>query len=189
MKKILGIVILGLFAVAAFSMRAFAADEICCQGMKMGKQGKMMEKTCGRMEKKMDLEEKFSHKAQLILENSTELGLSEDQIMKVKALKTSVKKSMIKSKADIDVLAIDIEEALKKDEIDVNSVNALIEKKYSLKGQEAKAMAGAYAELKMVLSKDQMKKLHEIWDKKKMEKGTHMMMEGKEERKNKMGTP
>jgi len=105
-------------------------------------------------------------------------------LQKVKALKMNVKKSAIKSDADVELLVLDIEEALAKDEVDVNGVNALIDKKYGIKSQEAKTLVGAYADLKRVLTKDQMKKLHDIWNKGKME-GKSEMMEGKEELKQK----
>jgi hypothetical protein len=177
MKKIFGVLILGLLTMAAFSMRAIADDEVCCPGMKMGMHDKM-----------------FTHKAQLIMENAAELGLSDDQVQKIKSLKMSVTKSMIKSDADVELLVLDIEAALEKEEIDVNSTSALIDKKYNIKSQEAKTLIGAYADLKKVLSKDQMKKLHEIWNKEKMKDSKCMMMGekgkmmgGKEENEHKMG--
>ena len=194
MKKIFGILILGVLMAAAFSMRAIADDEVCCPGMKTGMHGKMMGAMRERMDKKLDLDEMFSHKAHLIMENATELGLSDDQAQKINTLKMSVKKSMIKSDADVELLVLDIEAALEKDEVDVSSTNNLIDKKYSIKSQEAKILVGAYADLKKVLSKDQMKKLHEIWNKEKMADAKCMMTEAKgkmmgakEEREHKMG--
>jgi len=187
MKKILGVLAMGLLALAAFSTRAIADDQACCQGMKMGMQGKMMGAMQERMENKMDLDEMFFNKAHSIMENAAELGLSDDQLQKVKTLKTNTKKSMIKSDAEVEVLVLDIEAALEKDEIDVNNTTALIDKKYSIKSQEAKTLVGAYADLKNVLSKDQMKKLHDIWNRQKMEWGKRGMMEGKEMREHKMG--
>ena len=179
MKKILGVLTLGLFAMAAFSMRALADDEACCQGMKMGMHGEMMKGMHEGMEQKMDLDEMFTRKAHLITENATELGLSDEQLQKVKALKMSVRKSAIKSDADVELLVLDIEDALMKDEVDVNGVNALIDKKYGIKAQETKTLVSAYADLKRVLTKDQMKKLHDIWNKEKMGEGKCTMMQGK----------
>lgn len=186
MKKILGGLILGGLVAMVFSTPAFAEDEACCEGMKMGMHEKMMGAMHGGMSQKSGVEGMFNHKAQLIMENYVELGLSDEQRSKIKTLEINTKKSSIKNKAEIESLALDIEDALKKDEIDVNNVNALIDKKYSLKTQEAKTLVGAYAELKKALTKDQMKKLHEIWGKKKMDGGKCMMMEEKEKSKHKM---
>lgn len=179
MKRFLGVLMLGLFAVVAFSMRAFA-DDGCCQGMKKGMCGKMMGAMHGGMENKIDLDEMFSYKANLIMKNAVELGLSDDQVQKIKKLKMDTKKSMIRTDADVAVLILDIREALGKDEIDVNGTNALLDKNYSLKAQEAKTLVGAYAELKKILTKDQMKKLHDIWSRENMEEGKCMTMKGKE---------
>jgi periplasmic protein CpxP/Spy len=187
MKKILGVLILGLLAMATFSMQAVAEDKASCPGMTMGMHGKMMGAMQGGMEKKIDLNGMFSHKARFIMENAIELGLSDDQMQKIKLLKMNIKKSMIKSDADVEILVLDIEAALGKEEIDVNSVSTLIDKKYSIKLQEAKTLVSAYADLKKVLSKDQMKKLHEIWNKQKMAERKPMMMEGKKEPERKMG--
>lgn len=193
MKKIWGVLILVLFAVVAFSARVIADDEVCCPGMKTGMQGKMMGAMHERMEKKTDLDEMFYHKVHLIAKNAVELGLSDEQIQKIKTLNLNTKKSIIKSDADVELLVLDIEAGLGKDEIDVNSLNALIDKKYNLKSQEVKTLVGAYADLKKVLSKEQMKKLHEIRDKEKVEEGKCMMesktktIEGKEGREHAMG--
>jgi len=180
MKRILGVLILGLFAAAAFSMRAIADDAACCPGMKKGMHEKMMGAMHERMDKKIELEEMFFHKAGLIMKNAAELGLSDDQLQKVKTLKLDAQKSMIKADADVELLVLDIQAALEKDEIDVNNINSLIDKKYGIKSQAAKVFVGAYGELKKVLNKDQMKKLHEIWKKEKMQDGKCAMMEGKE---------
>jgi hypothetical protein len=121
------------------------------------------------------------------------LGLSDEQAQKVKLLKLNTEKGKIKSDAEVKSLGLDIEAALGKDEVDVKSTSALLEKKYSVKSQEAKALLGAYAELKKVLSKDQLKQLHDIWSKEEMGEGKCAMMKGKcsmmkgaEEREHKM---
>lgn len=183
MKKILGVLLLGLLGAAVFPVRSFAEE----QGMEMAMHEKMMGAMHGRMGQKNDLEEMFYHKTRLIMENAAELGLSDEQVQKIKTLELATKKSMIKSKADIELLALDIEDALKKDEIDVNNVNAVIDKKYGLKAQEAKTLVSACAEVKNVLNKDQMKKLRDIWKEKKAGEGKRMMMERKEESNRKTG--
>jgi len=187
MKKIFGVLILGLLTVAAFSMPARADDKAGCQGIKVGMHEKMPGVMREKTDKKIDLDEMFFHKAHLILENATELGLSDDQLQKIKRLKMSTKKSLIKSDAEVELLVLDIEEALENDEIDVGNINTLIDKKYNLKSQEAKTLLGAYADLKKVLSQDQMKKLHDIWNKQKCEGGKCVMMGAKEEHAHKMG--
>ena len=113
----------------------------------------------------------FLYKARLALAHASELGLNDDQIAKIKALEYAFKKSLIKEDADIKSLELDIREAIEKDAVDTNAVNSLIDKKYSVKADQAKEAVGAYANLKKILTKDQYDKLkemrhHGMWDKK-----------------------
>ncbi|NQV03860.1 MAG: hypothetical protein HQ532_00015, partial [Candidatus Omnitrophica bacterium] len=62
-------------------------------------------------------------------------------------------------KAEIDLIAIDIKAALWEDTIDLGSVNTLIDRKYELKKQKTKALVAAYAALKGMLTKEQIKNL------------------------------
>ena len=178
MKKAVAVLILGLCVWPVLSAQAFAEDRCCCRGMKMG-MGMGMQGGMDKMDK-MDLNEIFFRKVGLIKNNAALLGVSDEQMQKIKMIKSGLKKSMIKSDSEVDLLVIDIEEALGKEEIDMNGVNALIDKKYMVKSQAAKTLIGAYAELKKSLNKEQMKKLSEIWMKDEMKcdmKGG--MMEGK----------
>jgi len=104
----------------------------------------------------------FFHKARMILSHAAELGLSDDQISKIKALEYDFKKNLIKEKADIQLLGLDIRQALRKDEVDVKTVNSLIDQKYVLKAQEAKQIVQACLDLKKILSKEQAKELKEL---------------------------
>ena len=112
----------------------------------------------------------FFHKAHLALSHAAELGLSDDQVSKIKALEYTVKKNLIKEDADIKSLGLDIREAITKDTVDTNAVNSLIDQKYAKKAEKAKETVQAYANLKKILTKDQYDKLkemrhHAMWDK------------------------
>ena len=58
---------------------------------------------------------------------------------KVKDLKFSLKRQLITSKADIDLVVVDIKEKMMDDVLDVEAINILIDKKYELKKAKAKA--------------------------------------------------
>lgn len=133
----------------------------CCMGMMAGKgMGCPME-----AEGKMSLDEKFFSKAKFLLANAEELGLTQAQKDKVDAVKLKVKKSLTMKEAEIDVLAMDIMDMLKKDAVDLSAVNKIIDKKYDLKNQKAKELVAGYVELRGVLTKDQLAKAKEIWGK------------------------
>lgn len=188
MKKFYGVLIMGIIALAVLSSQARADDESCCKSMMGGMHEKMMGNMQqmmmggmkGKVKEKMDLEEKFLHKAHFIMMNAEELGLSDEQAQKLKTLKYNVKKSKIKNDADVELVALDIRQALDNEEVDTGALNTLIDKKYSIKSQAAKDLIASYADLKKLLTKDQMKKMKDIWGSKMKEKGKCMMMEGKQ---------
>ena len=111
------------------------------------------------------LEEKFCHKAHFILENEEDLGLSDEQIGKIKDLKLETRKDLIKKDAEIETLALDIKAKLSEDVIDTKSAGELIDRKYELKKEKAKAIVEAIASLKNTLTEEQRKKLKGLWKK------------------------
>lgn len=135
-------------------------------GMMMGKM-KGGDKSCHR---DGNFEDEFCDKAMMILKSQEELGLSDEQVKKIKDLKMLVKKDLIRKKADIDILAIDIKSAMREDVIDVNAVNALIDKKYEIKKEKAKSLVAALAVLKTLLTEEQRKKLKTLCGKEKGKK-------------------
>lgn len=103
------------------------------------------------------LENKFFHKLDLAIANDVKLGLSDEQFEKIKMLKLNTKKNMIKKRAEIDVLKIDIKAKLWEDTIDKKSINKLIDRKCEVKKEKAKALVDAYAQFKNILTKEQKK--------------------------------
>lgn len=108
------------------------------------------------------LDKKFVNKVRLALKNQKELGLSDEQYEKLKTLKMNTKKGLIKRKAEIDIIGVDIKGNLCEDPIDKKSTNKLIDQKYELKKAKAKALVEAYAAFQTILTDDQKKKLKEI---------------------------
>ena len=162
MKRIATVFVAVLCALALVSYAAFADQ---CS---MGKCDSMQK--CQKTWSKKGHDEMFFHKAHLALANAKELGLSDDQVSKIKALEYTFKKSLIKEDADIKSLGLDIKEAIEKDTVDINAVNSLIDKKYALKAVKAKEAVQTCVDLKTILTKDQYNKLkelrnHGIWNK------------------------
>ena len=104
----------------------------------------------------------FLHKARLAVKHAAELGLTDDQVSKIKALEYTLKKGLIKEKADIKSIGLDIREALGKDVVDTSAINILIDKIYAVKAQIAKEDIQAYANLRTIITKDQCNKLKEM---------------------------
>ena len=133
---------------------------------------------CETKDRHFDLEDKFFKKAGMILSNKEELGLSDEQVNKVKELKMNTKKDLIRKDAEIEILALEIKSEMWKDPADTVAVNKLVDKKYDLKKETTKALVAGCAALKDVLTKDQKAKLKELWKKCKEEKPKCPMMKG-----------
>ncbi|MCQ9206365.1 MAG: hypothetical protein NG740_00565 [Omnitrophica bacterium] len=151
-KKLIGIVAVVALVFGALALTAFADG----YGKEEGYHGKG---------KGGGFEDKVSCKAYFLLKNKEELGLSDKQIDKIKKLKLSVKKDAIKKSAEIEVLALDIKAGLWKDKANSAALGKLIDKKYKLKAEKAKAAIGAYVALKKVLTKPQKAKMKGLFKK------------------------
>ena len=154
------IFVLVLCALLIASSGAFAdhgGKGKCCMMDKCG----MMDGR-GKMMFKMDKDDMFFKKAHFLLENASEIGLTDDQVAKIKAQKYALKKSKIKKSADIKIFALDIKEELGKDTVDLNNLKNMIDKKYAAKAEKAKELAEAYVNLKNILTKEQQKKLKDL---------------------------
>jgi hypothetical protein len=121
-----------------------------------------------KMENKMDFDEMFNSKISFILMNSKDLGLSDEQMTKIKELKYKIEKSMIMRKAEMEIADIDIMQALVKDDIDTVAIGKVIDKKYESKKMESKELVDACASSRMILTKEQQKMLKDILSKKMM---------------------
>ena len=115
------------------------------------------------------LEEKIEAKAHMFLKNKEELGLSDEQVQQIKALKLQAKKESIKQNAEIEVIGLDIKSQMWEDVIDAQAISVLIDKKYEIKKGMAKSLINVYAELKTILTDRQKTKLKELYKKCKTE--------------------
>tara|TARA_B100000315_G_C14311680_1_gene466665 strand:+ start:224 stop:679 length:456 start_codon:yes stop_codon:yes gene_type:complete len=114
---------------------------------------------------KKGLEKKVLWKAHFFLKNQDELKLSDEQMRQIKDLKVSVKKDLVKRKAEIDLIKIDIKSALYEETINTEAINKLIDQKYDLKRSKAKYLVSKYAALKSILTDEQAKEVKALWKK------------------------
>ncbi len=108
------------------------------------------------------VKDRFFKKAYFCLKEKDRLQLNEQQQKKIKDLKISLKKELIRNRADIDVLNMDIKSATWSDPVDTKALGGLYEKKYNLKKQKMKKVIQAYSELDKVLNKKQKEMLKEL---------------------------
>jgi Spy/CpxP family protein refolding chaperone len=124
-----------------------------------GCQGKSCQGKCEYKKTKKSLEKKLMQMFKAIYNYEHELGLTEEQLAQIKAVKVDIKKELIRHKADIDIIKVDFDALLYEDELDLETINQLIEQKYEVKTSKTKKIVATYAELKKILTKDQMESL------------------------------
>lgn len=117
---------------------------------------------CRRMEQRHNIGKKVFKKIHVIMKNKDELKLSENQITEIKKLKVDARKDLIRKKAEIDLISVDIKSKLWDETVDVSGINKLVDQKYDLKKEKTKTLIAAYAELKNILSKEQNEMLKEL---------------------------
>ena len=114
------------------------------------------------MHNKCCFAEKFFHFAHSILENHEELGLTDENVKKVRDLKIGTKKSLIRNKAEVELLMVDIISSLYAAKPEISEINKLIDKKFDIKKAGMKKLIASFVGLKKLLSKEQMKQVKAI---------------------------
>ncbi len=109
------------------------------------------------------LDEIFFHKSHMILRYEQELGLSEEQVERVKTIMAETQKRLIRDEADIDVLSVDLMRELHKATIDVQTARSILDKQYEVKKGKAMALVQSLADLKATLTPEQYAKLKELY--------------------------
>ena len=142
---------IGLFFLLVFSLAICSPLMVYAQGCQKGCQ-KKGPPGCG-------FEKKIFCKLRLAIVHQDKLGLSEDQVAKIQEIETSTKKDIIKREAEIDLITVDIKSKLHEDKIDKEGIGKLIDQKYDLKKEKAKALIGVCAQLNTILSGEQKKEL------------------------------
>lgn len=107
----------------------------------------------------LNLEDKFAMKARFIGDSAEELGLTEEQISKVRDIKMKTKKMIIMKEAEIDVIELDIKSGLWQDSVDSAAIGVLVAKKYEIEKEKALGIVEACLAIRNVLTKEQMSKL------------------------------
>ena len=142
------------FGVISFFLLTFIAASLSYAEQAMtGKECKMERR--GAMGHKEGMGPIILHKADMMLDNAAELGLSAEQVADIEKLKLETEKSSIMRKAEIDVIALDIKAKLKEDPINTVALSDLIDKKYDLKKSMAKSEVEALVNLKNILTAEQ----------------------------------
>jgi hypothetical protein len=109
------------------------------------------------------IEDKYFSKYHFFMKHREELGLNEQQMEALKAIKWSVKRATVEADAKKELAELDLWEEMHKDAPAVETVNAAIDAKMAAKTGLAKTLAKAILDSKAVLGPEQAAKMKEIW--------------------------
>jgi hypothetical protein len=123
------------------------------------------EKSCGKQS--CPITAALMKKSCFLLSNAEELGLSDDQMKKIKSIKMEAKKQYILAKAQMEVGFIDMKMKLHEETVDIEGLNAMVDQFAAGFADATKKAIQNYAALKSVVTADQMAKAKKLWMKKK----------------------
>jgi len=111
------------------------------------------------------------------LEHAAKLGLTEDQINKIKPIHLEMEKKAIRNNADLKIAEIELKEIMEVKDFDLEKATAQVKKIEDLKTDHHLEVLKAMKEVRSILTDEQFKKMKEMM---------HMKMEGHEPHKKMM---
>lgn len=106
---------------------------------------------------------KLLMKAHFYLEHQKEIGLKDDQVKAIKAIKVEAKKAKIRQGAEMKIFQMDLESKLSEPQVDVEGLNGMVDEMAAGMTSGAKATIASYAKLKGILTAEQQAKAKELW--------------------------
>lgn len=101
----------------------------------------------------------------------TALGLTDDQIQRLRQIVEDTEKSAIKTQANLQVAGIELEELLRSNNPDRNAVNGKVQEIANYRGAMLKEYVGALLDAKTVLTPDQQKKIEAFIEQRQPQRG------------------
>ncbi len=115
-----------------------------------------------------------------VMMHAEELGISEEQVQKLRTRHIEAKKQMIRLGSQVKIAMIDVKDAVMREDMDLGAATAAIQEVAKLKAEKFTAMVQAIHDMREILTPEQRKKVKEMvmhWFK----KSHGMGMEGEEE--------
>jgi Spy/CpxP family protein refolding chaperone len=139
-------------ALLAFSMPAPAFSQMMDMPMKEQKAGP------GQM-MKMD---KMGDMMGMCLENAEKIGLTDDQLMKMKAIHRAMQKKQAQFKADLKIAKIDLMEIMEVKDFNLDKANSAVKKMADIKTAHELEKLKSKQEMHKMLTEEQFKKMKKM---------------------------
>jgi Spy/CpxP family protein refolding chaperone len=150
-------------ALLAFSLPMPAFSQMKDMSMKEHREGhgQMMEK--GTMDKMGDM-------MGMCIEHADMMGLTDDQILKMKPLHTEMQKKQARFKADQKIAEIELMEIMEVKDFDLEKASSAVRKIADIKTAHRLEMLNAMKEMRTILTDEQFKKMKKMMSMKMGEK-------------------
>jgi Spy/CpxP family protein refolding chaperone len=169
MKKVLlSLLLIVVFAVPAFS----ETKDMPMKGHGEG-HGQMME---------MDHMDMMGGDM-MCLEHAEQMGLTDDQIAKMKPLHREMQKKQIRSKADLKIAEIELKEIMEVKDFDLEKATAAVKKIEDMKTARHLEMLKAMKDMRAILTDEQFKNMHKMMSMKMGEEEHEKKMDKKDHKK------
>jgi Spy/CpxP family protein refolding chaperone len=116
----------------------------------------------------------------MYMEQAHHMGLTDDQMAKMKPLRREMQKKQIRSKADLKIAEIELMEIMEVKDFDLDKATYAVKKIEDIKTARHLEMLKAVKDMRAILTDDQFKNMHKMWIKagekeheKKMDKTDH----------------
>lgn len=113
----------------------------------------------GRKGKRMGKGHGGDHFQMLIHKGKETLGLTDQQVEKIKSLRKNHRKAMVKKEADLKLTKIELEEALHGDNISKSKADALVDKMMKIQAEMKKSSIHLRIDVHKTLTKEQREKM------------------------------
>ena len=149
MKKIvLSLLLTVIFAAPAFSQMMDMSMKEHREG-----HGQMME--MGKMDKMGDM-------MGMCIEHADKMGLTDDQIMKMKPIHREMQKKQARFKADLKIAEIELMEIMEVKDFDLEKASSAVKKIAEIKTAHHLKMLKAMKEMRTILTDEQFKKMKKM---------------------------
>jgi len=112
----------------------------------------------------------------MCIEHAGEIGLSDDQIMKMRPLHSEMQKKQARSKADLKIAEIELREIMDVKDFDLEKAGSAVKKIAEMKTAHHLEMLQAMKEMRTILTDEQFKKMKKMMSMKMGEKKPAKMM-------------
>ena len=115
----------------------------------------------------------------MCMEHAHHMGLTDDQITKMKSMRREMQKSQIRSKADLKIAEIELMEIMEMKDFDLDKARAAIKKIGDMKTAQHLEMVKAMKDMRAILTDEQFKKMCKMMPMKMGDKKHGKMMKDK----------